>query len=82
MIKGFVVNDNSEKQTLNITMIDEAENIVPLSEATIEDRLQLIDLIGSAVHAIKVLLRMEHEGRSPDTCISGTCKMTKHKMEN
>lgn len=39
MIKGFVVNNNSEKQTLNITMIDEAENIVPLSEATIEDRL-------------------------------------------
>lgn len=28
MIKGFVVNNNSEKQTLNITMIDEAEKIV------------------------------------------------------
>lgn len=82
MIKGFVVNNNSEKQTLNITMIDEAENIVPLSEATIEDRLQLIELIALAVRAIKVLLRMEHEGRSPDTCISGTCKMTKTKMKN
>lgn len=82
MIKGFIVNNNSEKQTLNITMIDEAENIVPLSEATIDDRLQLIDLIGLAVRAIKVLLRMEHEGRSPDTCISGTCKMTKTKMKN
>lgn len=63
-------------------MIDEAENIVPLSEATIDDRLQLIDLIGLAVRAIKVLLRMEHEGRSPDICISGTCKMTKTKMKN
>ena len=82
MIKGFIVNNNSEKQTLNITMIDEAENIVPLSEATIDDRLQLIDLIGLAVRAIKVLLRMEHECRSPDTCISGTCKMTKTKMKN
>lgn len=81
MIKGFIVNNNSEKQTLNITMIDEAENIVPLSEATIEDRLQLIDL-GLAVRAIKVLLRMEHEDRSPDICISGTCKMTKTKMKN
>lgn len=81
MIKGFIVN-KLEKQTLNITMIDEAENIVPLSEATIDDRLQLIDLIGLAVRAIKVLLRMEHEGRSPDTCISGTCKMTKTKMKN
>lgn len=82
MIKGFIVNNNSEKQPLNITMIDEAENIVPLSEATIDDRLQLIDLIGLAVRAIKVLLRMEHEGRSPDICISGTCKMTKTKMKN
>lgn len=82
MIKGFIVNNNSEKQTFNITMIDEAENIVPLSEATIDDRLQLIDLIGLAVAAIKVLLRMEHEGRSPDICISGTCKMTKTKMKN
>ena len=63
-------------------MIDETGDIVPISEADIEDRLALIDLIGFTVLAIKVLLRMEHEDRSPDVGFSGTCTMTKRKGTN
>lgn len=63
-------------------MIDEKGDIVLLSEAGIEDRLALIDLIGLTVRAIKELLRMEHEDRSPDISFSGTCTMTKTKGTN
>ena len=82
MIKGFILNKISETNTLEMTMLDERGHTVPLSEADIEDRLQLIGLIGLAVNSIKALLKMEHESKSPDTCISGTCKMTKTKMKN
>lgn len=63
MVKGFIVKNDSAKKTLFITMINETGDIVPLSEADIEDRLTLITLIGLTVRAIKVLLRMEHEDR-------------------
>lgn len=62
MVEGFIVKNDSEKN-LSITMIDETGDIVPLSEADIEDLLALINLIRLTVRAIKVLLRMEHEDR-------------------
>lgn len=81
MVKGFIVKNDSEKN-LSITMIDETGDIVPLSEADIEDRIALIELIALTVRAIKVLLRMEHKERSPDVSFSGTCTMTKRKGTN
>lgn len=82
MVEGFIVKKDSAKKNLSITMIDETGDIVPISEADIEDRLALIDRIGFTVLAIKVLLRMEHEDRSPDVGFSGTCTMTKRKGTN
>lgn len=82
MVKGFIVENDSAKKDLSITMLDETEDIVPLSEADIEDRIALIELIALTVRAIKVLLRMEHKERSPDVSFSGTCTMTKRKGTN
>lgn len=81
MVKGFIVKNDLEKN-LSITMIDEMGDIVPLSEADIEDRIALIELIALTVRAIKVLLRMEHKERSPDVSFSVTCTMTKRKGTN
>lgn len=82
MVKGFIVKNDSAKNNLSITMLNETGDIVPLSEADIEDRIALIELIALTVRAIKVLLRMEHEERSPDVSFSGTCTMTKRKGTN